>query len=622
MLAEGQAVDSAITEARLAIFADHNDVEWGTPVLFMRVADGRLFDVADATALPRPAPQDLIDKAVVEAPVQPEIHSEPTTDAPAAAGVATDTEGPIEPTPTEIPMPPEPVATAPVEVAPPDIPVAAPPAPMFEPEPAAPVDREPHAPDADAGAAERARLAAIEADRLELQGLVRPAPPPRIGTAEPTSQPQLRPEPKPATERRVPWALVVGGIAAVVAILIGVRLLLAPAPAPAGSARITVGEPNGSGLVTVAGSGFTTGEGVELSLDTVVVTTMTADADGKFSVDIPVSNPTGSLSAVGQDSKRKANGSYGATANGSESPAATDGGPTSAATDAGPGEAAKSPGILFHSNVHPDGTGTTGDELYIIDPATHVETQLTFNDNNDSFPTWSPDYTHIAFSRDEDIYTQEFANGALIGDAKPLVTGPGRDTFPAWSSTDVIAFNRKVSSTSSDIFTIPADGSANVHRLVHGGYNRAPAWSKDGRLAFMGGPDDQHFDLKIVPAGGSSPVETLTTSGKSSLNPNWSPDDNTLVFVQDEDGSPTLADREIYTLDVTTKVISGPLTANGVQDGNPVWSPDGTQICVNRATTADPEPGTYHLVVINADRSPEVDLMPDRMGKNFDPIWR
>jgi CHAT domain len=44
-LADGLAVDSSVAEARKAIFADQNDIEWGTPVLFMRVADGRLFDV-------------------------------------------------------------------------------------------------------------------------------------------------------------------------------------------------------------------------------------------------------------------------------------------------------------------------------------------------------------------------------------------------------------------------------------------------------------------------------------------------------------------------------------------------------------------------------------------------
>ncbi len=44
-VAAGFPVDAALAEARKAIFAGNNDIEWGTPVLFMRVSDGRIFDV-------------------------------------------------------------------------------------------------------------------------------------------------------------------------------------------------------------------------------------------------------------------------------------------------------------------------------------------------------------------------------------------------------------------------------------------------------------------------------------------------------------------------------------------------------------------------------------------------
>ncbi|HEX6867154.1 MAG TPA: ABC transporter substrate-binding protein, partial [Candidatus Limnocylindrales bacterium] len=62
VLAEGQPVDAAVTQARLLVFADDNDVEWGTPVLFLRVQDGVLFDVADASALPRVTVEELPPK--------------------------------------------------------------------------------------------------------------------------------------------------------------------------------------------------------------------------------------------------------------------------------------------------------------------------------------------------------------------------------------------------------------------------------------------------------------------------------------------------------------------------------------------------------------------------------
>ena len=72
-LADGLPVDSSVAEARKAIYADQNDIEWGTPVLFMRVADGRLFDVqthppirpADALAAPAVTPPPIPDEPLV-----------------------------------------------------------------------------------------------------------------------------------------------------------------------------------------------------------------------------------------------------------------------------------------------------------------------------------------------------------------------------------------------------------------------------------------------------------------------------------------------------------------------------------------------------------------------------
>ena len=44
-IAEGFPVDASMSEARKAIFSLGNDIEWGTPVLYMRAPDGKIFDV-------------------------------------------------------------------------------------------------------------------------------------------------------------------------------------------------------------------------------------------------------------------------------------------------------------------------------------------------------------------------------------------------------------------------------------------------------------------------------------------------------------------------------------------------------------------------------------------------
>ena len=59
-LADGYPVDAALTEARKAIKTHGNELEWGTPVLYMRAPDGQIFDVESiSTATPQitPAPR-------------------------------------------------------------------------------------------------------------------------------------------------------------------------------------------------------------------------------------------------------------------------------------------------------------------------------------------------------------------------------------------------------------------------------------------------------------------------------------------------------------------------------------------------------------------------------------
>jgi len=44
-LADGYAVDAALAEARKAIYLDKSNIEWGTPVLYLRAPDGYIFDL-------------------------------------------------------------------------------------------------------------------------------------------------------------------------------------------------------------------------------------------------------------------------------------------------------------------------------------------------------------------------------------------------------------------------------------------------------------------------------------------------------------------------------------------------------------------------------------------------
>jgi hypothetical protein len=65
-LAENYPVDAAVAEARKAVYAQPNDVEWATPVLYTRAPDGVLFDVRSAL---RPQERAAGSVEVVRTPV-------------------------------------------------------------------------------------------------------------------------------------------------------------------------------------------------------------------------------------------------------------------------------------------------------------------------------------------------------------------------------------------------------------------------------------------------------------------------------------------------------------------------------------------------------------------------
>ncbi|HSF80740.1 MAG TPA: CHAT domain-containing protein [Anaerolineales bacterium] len=61
-IADGYPVDAALSEARKAIFSLGNDIEWGTPVLYMRAPDGMIFDVSklpETAQEPQPAAEAI-----------------------------------------------------------------------------------------------------------------------------------------------------------------------------------------------------------------------------------------------------------------------------------------------------------------------------------------------------------------------------------------------------------------------------------------------------------------------------------------------------------------------------------------------------------------------------------
>ncbi|MBI4675322.1 MAG: CHAT domain-containing protein [Chloroflexi bacterium] len=61
-LADNYSLDTALAQARKAIYADGNETEWATPVLYTSARDSVIFDVQSIPARPEPAPRVTVSE--------------------------------------------------------------------------------------------------------------------------------------------------------------------------------------------------------------------------------------------------------------------------------------------------------------------------------------------------------------------------------------------------------------------------------------------------------------------------------------------------------------------------------------------------------------------------------
>lgn len=228
-------------------------------------------------------------------------------------------------------------------------------------------------------------------------------------------------------------------------------------------------------------------------------------------------------------------------------------------------EATRSLAFVFN----PDGVNHL--HLMRIDAAGKVVTssRLTADAEPENNPEWSPDGQRIVYQRDLDgaaIYVV-----GVDGKNPVRLSGtPGQDVFPNWSP----------------------DGSqiVYVHLQSAPQPNRPPI-----------------TELHIADANGCN--DRVVFTSRFAVEPRWSVT-NRIVFMSMMNG-PLL---DVYTIDPSGKDLQR-LTENQGNNGDPVWSPDGSKISFG----SDREGGDkLNLFVMNADGSTPVQLthaeIPEETG--------
>ena len=153
-------------------------------------------------------------------------------------------------------------------------------------------------------------------------------------------------------------------------------------------------------------------------------------------------------------------------------------------------------------------------------------------DGVDSFPSWSPDGTSIAFHSNRD------GGGVFV--MSPLSGAPRRLVAP--------------------------------ERTEHAEFSSAPKWSRDGtKLAFI-----DHLEMEIVSVQtGEFHRFDLPGSSGTRYDPSWSPDERFMTFVAAQNRTATVTELWLLRLEDGEAI---PLTDGQSKDWRPSWSVDGRSL--------------------------------------------
>ena len=290
--------------------------------------------------------------------------------------------------------------------------------------------------------------------------------------------------------------------------------------------------------------------------------------------------------------------------------------------------------IVFYSERDGD------PEIYVIEADGSGLRQLTDNNASDMAPAWSPNGTHIVFVSDRDGNKEIYVMGHDGSEPQRLTNDSAYESHPAWSHDGArIAFvserdgNEEIYVMSFADALQSTDGSEPQRLTNDPAEDMRPAWSPDGEYLLFNSERDGNWEIYVIDVAavlqgsGDSAPRRLTDSPGWELFPVWSPDGMQIAY---RCGPPATPRGDICVVNAQ-EALQGDfageqrLTSHSMNDENPSWSPDGTQIVFQSdryasSQTANTGAYNYELMIVNSDGS-DVRRLTDAPGGDYWPAW-
>jgi TolB protein len=225
---------------------------------------------------------------------------------------------------------------------------------------------------------------------------------------------------------------------------------------------------------------------------------------------------------------------------------------------------------FFNSRLAFVSNGTGHKEIYQCDFDGKNIRRVTRKNSITSFPAWSSDGRHLAYTSFVNGPVQIFIRNLKNGTENKVVY-KGVQIAPSWSPKKYELTATLSYGGDQEIYLLTGTGKM-IKRLTNSrGIDVDATWAPDGRkIAFVSKRSGKpQIYIKEIRSGR---VERLTYEGRYNTQPSWSPKGDMIAYSSMAQGN-----INIYVIDVEGKKPIQ-LTFNQADNEAPTWSPDGSLI--------------------------------------------
>lgn len=300
--------------------------------------------------------------------------------------------------------------------------------------------------------------------------------------------------------------------------------------------------------------------------------------------------------------------------------------------------------IIFSSGV------SVNFDIWSLDLTSGKLTQLTFGDNLNDYPRWSPDGKYISYVSTEADMIPSLLIMNADGSSKRKITSNMYCQSPSWSpdGSHLIFTANSIDKNEIDVYSIKPDGSSLKRIFNYRGIEEKPSYSPSGdSIIFSSVPSltrqtEAEINSEIIEYNiNQNAFKVIASHPAKDYAPTYSPDGKVIAFVSHRK-SRSVADYRAALEDFKNTIINGDnsearealkrlrnfeedgdiflinsdgtglkqLTKNSYADNNICWSPCGKYLLYTSAPSDNN--ASERLVIVEASSGKEVSFSYDR----------